>query len=334
MRNVLLIGFDYDKSLNWATLPGIVIDLYLIYKITQKSRPDKISVITDIICDLQTKILKQAILDQIVDDNVLEFIDILKERKQHFVYYDYEMFMDQILKACMNSSQLFIYYTGHSKDGYMILPDETFILFSKFRSDILSYCNSICDIIIITDCCQGTCMGFPYRLMLENSPNNNNSIKSLYRLTPNQNKIFPKQNIICISSAMNDQQSIATRDGSFFTQSLYKLLNDHIRNLSHILYELISNCKLKYAQTAMIHASQPNMKFIWGWLYGNSNLMIIQNINMYCIEIIRYNCNNNNTSLDMNSTTSENIPNKKEEDENINVTFSDTYISIQFNLKN
>ena len=43
---------------------------------------------------------------------------------------------------------------------------DTSLSFDEFRSIILSSCKSYADIFIITDCCQGTGMGFPYQLIL------------------------------------------------------------------------------------------------------------------------------------------------------------------------
>lgn len=301
MKKILLIGFEYKKSLNWSTLPGIIIDLYLIYKFFYKSNPDKISTITDIVYDVETKILKQAIFDQIVDENILEFIDTLKENNQHLVYFDLETFKMQIKNSCINASQLVIYYTGHSKDGYMILPNETILAFDEFRLNVLSYCKSNADVLIITDCCQGTGMGFPYQLILNNEP--------IYRLTPNLNKVFPKQNIICISSAMKDEDSAATKEGSFFTQTLYLLLSENIRDLSVLLNKLISNCNSKHPQTAMIHSSYPNIKLLFKWIYKKTNLKINYDPNTYCLQIIRH-------SNDLQANTS-----LYDKNENINVTF-------------
>lgn len=307
MKNILLIGFDYTKSPNWSTLPGIIIDLYLMYKIFNILSPDNICVITDIIYDIKTNKVKQAIIDQIVDANILEFIESIKERQQHTEFSNYENFKNTISKYFINSGKLIIYYTGHSENGYIILPDETKLSFNEFRDIIISSSKFNSDILIITDCCEGTGMGFPYQLILNNN-------KPIYRLTFDSDKIFLKQNIIYISSSMYDEKSATTRDGSFFTQELYNLLFHRIRNLSDILSKLISKCNSKHPQTAGIHSSHPNIKLLWGWIFGYPDLKIIYDINTYIIYINRH-------TIDKYVQTKNIYLHKNINDDSINVTF-------------
>ena len=91
------------------------------------------------------------------------------------------------------------------------------------------------------DCCEGS-ISLPFVL-------NDKS----YRLE--NEKSFVKPKIICISSSLENENSITTKSGSIFTQYLFEIINNP--NLS--LYEILQKIKLKLRikQTANISSSRP-----------------------------------------------------------------------------
>ena len=84
MKKAVLIGFEYlgDKK-----LPGITIDLYLVYNLLKKMgwEDEQIKVLTDIEKDHPTKILKTAIKDKIVNSDVLSFIEMISVWMARFI---------------------------------------------------------------------------------------------------------------------------------------------------------------------------------------------------------------------------------------------------------
>jgi hypothetical protein len=289
----------------WSTLPGIIVDLYQIFTLFNKADTN-IKVITDIVRDPKSKFLQQAILDDLCDANVLDFIEVIQDKKYYVEYSSLTTFKDIVAETCKKQNQLFIYYTGHAKGGDLIMPDGQIIGMLEFRDLILHNCSKHAEIFIIMDCCRGTGLNLPYYLK-----------KSVYRLTHQPNKIFPSQKIICISSTMADQDSAATLNGSFFTRSLYKLLlnkSNRYKYLPNVLTYLVDECSSQHEQTAVVHSSYPNLKMLWSWLYIPSELTISFNPDIYILLIRRI---SNDISDDISIDELEDNPML----DNTNVTF-------------
>ena len=299
MKVALLLGFRYgnsyedsvdDKSRNH--LPGIIIDLYQAYQQACIAEADKIIVLTDIEKDQKTQLLLNAMIGGIVDANILSFIQILKENSHYLKYVGREQLIEVTSNITQDASQVFIYYTGHGSLGNLLLPrlnlevtfisddinpvkDEAYISMIVFRNLILSSADNEAYIFIVMDCCNGTGLDLPFRLE-----------GKVYRLAHTKATFF-QQKIICISSAMSDQSSGTSRNGSLFSQAFFRQLRTPIHSMSSILATAEKECAEKYHQTAMIHSSYPDEDYIWIWLINSGKLNIkIDNIN-YIVEVVR-----------------------------------------------
>lgn len=121
-------------------LPGIIVDLYQAYLFILNMYPDYIIVITDIMNDQKTSILMKAIVDSIVDADILTFIENIKKKDQYYLYQNVQMLINKIMTISYKADKLFIYYTGHAQNGDIILPNNEKLLMKDFR-EVLS--NSV-----------------------------------------------------------------------------------------------------------------------------------------------------------------------------------------------
>lgn len=290
----ILIGFEYfgDKK-----LPGILIDLYLAYKFLINNNNLKITIISDIKRDSNTKLVRSAILEKLVDSNILSFVKdskelgIYKEFKSSGYYNNLDSFLSQI-----EHDKLFIYYTGHSKNGNIMLPNGSLYSLDTFRLQISKAQSVLC----ILDCCESTGLNLPFRLIdgvyrLENIKYSDNDS------TPKYLTNFTKSKIVCISSSLSEQDSFVLKTGSIFTRYIFSLLQDmKNKSLSQLLDEinllLYKFCKYsplklseKYGskQTVNVYSSHPHIKWVFGWLYGLSDLDIRIDKIYKCVEIIK-----------------------------------------------
>ena len=290
-------------------LPGIIVDLYQAYVTSKCMKPDQIIVITDIVRDQQTSVLVNSMLDSTVDTGVLSFIEIIQSKDRYRRFTGKNDFIE-IVESCLNGAdEAFIYYTGHVSNGYLLFPmdgidldldtnfgdlsigknidtyndsavkhpnilkayhdahqsdpyrDNTKLSMEKYREILINSVSEDCKMFIVMDCCNSNGLGLPFQL-----------IDGVYRLTPSDEHDFVSQEIICVSSTMSDEHSIASRDGSIFTRSLFYNLKHH-----HIyLYDLIDivgkECSSRFTQTTTVHSSYPNLKYLWSWIYGKSKL--------------------------------------------------------------
>src|SRR3989304_6778972 len=127
MKISILIGFCYD-NIEKNKLPGIVIDLYLAYKMSLQMKSDQIIIITDLNKDQNTIILLNAITEGIVDAGILNFIENIKKKNIYHKFTD-KFFLVELLETlvkCMD--QIFIYYTGHLFKDNIILPNNNNII--------------------------------------------------------------------------------------------------------------------------------------------------------------------------------------------------------------
>lgn len=259
-RVAILTGFEYKNS---KKLPGIIVDLYQVYCFLKKNGWKNIYIFTDIQKDKQTEILKTAILEKLVDSNILSFIEDIKGKNQYISFKDhnhYNNFESTFLKFSIYKN-LFIYYSGHSKDEYFVLPNESLYSISSFRNLLKSE-----QIFVVMDCCEGG-LNLPFVLN-----------GKIYRLK-NENS-FVKPEIICIASSLNNEKSTISKSGSSFTKYLFSILDINM-NISEILNQI--NKKLK--ETSNVSVSHPNLYYIFTWFYKLTNIKIIKHPNFIEVEI-------------------------------------------------
>lgn len=267
----VLIGFEYFGN---KKLPGILVDLYLSYNFIKRfHNSSSIIIISDIQKDSNTKLVRSAILEQIVDSNILSFVKDCKELGiyKQFKSSGYYNNLDSHLSK-LNGDKLFIYYTGHSKDGNLILPNHSLYSLETFKFQLSKFKSVLC----ILDCCESTGLKLPFRL-----------IDNVYRL---ENTHFNQNRIICISSSLSEQDSIVMRSGSIFTRHIFKLmtekdihLSDLLENINLSLYKFCKKYNTK--QTVNIYATHPNLVYIFGWIYNHVDVEINIDKIYNCLEL-------------------------------------------------
>jgi hypothetical protein len=260
---ILLIGFEYKGTDKWNTLPGIPVDLYQAYRYFNHITKN-ILVFTDITQDYRTSILKRAILDGYVDSNLLSFIEDTKDKNQYTQYistqkggYNNNNFDPTIIDFIKGVDRLVFYYTGHGKEGNIILPDDTYVSLDYIRDLLINHTGKKCQILSLLDCCQSSGMKLPYVIS-----------NGLYKL--NCVNTITEKEIICISSSGIRNDSSATHTGSVFTRKLFGYLSNTIIPLSRLN---------KYG---FIYSTYPTIKILWGWVtttYKNDIDLIIDNNN-------------------------------------------------------
>nr|QBK90159.1 MAG: caspase [Pithovirus LCPAC102] len=303
----LLIIFSYDDSvrdnIRW-TLPGIGIDLYHSYNYVRTLGVDKILVITDIILDLHVGPLRNTIARGIVDTNIISIITNIKKNNNYWYYTHKNQLIEKIKKYVNNSDHIFIYYSGHASYNTLILPkvlksfsyqDEATDInkdlynANNFMSDIINNAQYNSQIFFILDCCQLSSMNLPYQLR--------NDKYHLYTSIKfnDKSRIYPKQEIICITSSSINENSLIASHGSVFSSIIFKILNNlyymdnylpdnyniddkriNYYSLKYILNILNSKCSKVNDQTSNIYVSYPNLKMIWSWIIGKTKALNIE----------------------------------------------------------
>lgn len=260
MRKALLIGFQYE---NGKKLPGITTDLYQVYCFLKKHgwQDHQIKVMTDIVKDETTDILKTSILEKIVNSDILTFIEDCQERGQYILFKSHHHYNNFSTLFENKESNYFIYYTGHSKDGNIILPDQALISLDRFR-EYINVGRTIC----VMDCCGGG-LELPFIL--------NEGIYRFRDESPHQDRDndFVQNEIICISSSSENEKSLTSQAGSFFTRYLFSILDEPTLSISSILKK-IRKSLIDIKQTANILASFPTLRYLPGFLYSFSPLTI------------------------------------------------------------
>jgi hypothetical protein len=261
-RKAFLIGFQYEGT---KKLPGIITDLYKVYCFLIKHgwKDDEIVILTDVTIDDSTEVLRNSILENTVNSDVLTFIEDAKERKQHFTFKSHTYY-NNFSAIFTSASNYFVYYTGHCKDGNIILPNYSLLSLDLFKSYLIAE-NTIC----IMDCCEGG-IELPFIL-------NGKIYRCKERL---QKSDFIKNKIVCISSCIENEKSMTSRSGSFFTRCLFSILEDSSLSLFSILQKVQKNLSnimmlrsnndfdLKFTQTASISSSYPHIFCLAGFLYS------------------------------------------------------------------
>jgi len=131
MLIVYIIGFCYKDSTDdqfhnqlhkKLFLPGIIIDLYQIYNIFSKIKPDKLIVITDIEENVTIEIVLEAIRESKIDAHILSFITKLKEQNSYLQFVSKTQLLTHFQENLINYDKVFVYYTGHVESGSLLLP--------------------------------------------------------------------------------------------------------------------------------------------------------------------------------------------------------------------
>lgn len=239
MKKCILIGFQYSNSnscvLEDLYLPGILTDLMRIYKRTKIMKCDETIIISDI--DIVSTIFP----------------------KTKSIIYSTGDFEEQIEQCCLDSDQIFFYYTGHAKNGCFILPHGRLIQMTTLCEIISESMSIMGQLFCLLDCCNSTGFGLSFKMIKDGSFQLNKT-----------NSVY-KQQILCISSSLENERSVCTKSGSIFTRNISKLLKHNKKNLLDIYSNTCSSNKNKI-QTTSITCSHPNVHELWSWIFGKGNL--------------------------------------------------------------
>jgi hypothetical protein len=271
----VLIGFSYRNTIH-EFLPGITIDLFQMYSLVKKMEQQvKIVVITDLIEDENSQTVSEAVVAGLVSADILTFISTLKSRNEYYFVTDRTKLTTHLIDNLTDSKRTFIYYTGHVEKEQIILPTNQFevtpiftektdtlnlvhLPLYEFKNLLIKSIDSNGEACVIMDCCNGNGLKLPYKLK-----------NSVYRLV-NDQFISPK--IICITSTHFFESSAATRNGSIFTRFFTRNIVNF--ELSLLTKKINDSCLSRHNQNASIHASYPNLKYLWPWVLGFSNIEI------------------------------------------------------------
>jgi hypothetical protein len=246
----IIIVFKYPNKDN--ELPGVINDLELVVRYLSKVG-FKIYTITD---------FHHPTIPVIQYTNVEEFIKII----------------DGILSSNQYNRYV-IYYSGHSKNSCLILPDNQKICMSSLRRLIVSYITDnqpSAQVMLIMDCCNSNGFGLPYEL-------DNGQYKPVSDTSVNE----PIPPIICISSSRINEGSIVGSTGSIFTKSLFTLMYDKgYKYLPLLINKVKDECSKYYQQTPNIFTSCHRL-VMWNWMYGIIRYDIDRNLDGNWV-IIKY----------------------------------------------
>lgn len=259
MSGAILIGFNYRDVSCGDYLPGITIDLYLMYRYcveVLEIPTSHIKIVTDIKKQVETFLY--AIVDGIVDTDIFNFIsDVI-------VPYDNDNHHIQYLPQIMNALDFFssknvaidnllLYYSGHGENGHLNLPEKRSISLTSFRDMIFKNIPYNVNILWILDCCHTSGAGFTYKY----------NLKEDY-LELNNNDFYVKHNCILITSCNISAKAVTTHNGSEFTQEFINIVKSDYRKLSGIY-----NSKL-LSKIREIYTTKSNHYLLPSWIFGTN----------------------------------------------------------------
>lgn len=259
--------FEYSKE---QKIPGVLIDAFRIYSIAKNNLEAKTFVITDIKKDKDALELTKGIHKKHCDPSIHSFISNLKEDKEYIFWEDLDRCKVLLEKECRKRNKIFFYYTGHAVYNQFILPNREKVPCGHFTQPIYRACSPNADILFLLDCCNTSYLSMPYLLTMDFSVSRYRStafqkggIFHLHTIEPT----FQSQNILCITSAMQDEDSTTTWTGSTFTQLFCNELEEGREKEIHTILKGVQE-KMKSEQTCKAYASKPNLLHLFPWLFS------------------------------------------------------------------
>jgi len=245
----IITCFQYDID---YYIPGIIRDLYTMYKFCTRNKFPKILVITDI-DDVDSKYLRELINKEYVEEDVYQFLDTIKNNGCYYRYKDRENF-EKVLSKNMNNDKILFYYSGHSEYNHFILPDK-----SVFNTkEITKMLNRDCEAMLIFDCCNCSNLGLPFMMC-----------NGKYKLV---GKEFIKGKVILLASTLEGENSYSDKYGSLFTDSLLKCLHGYPSINKVVKLMGYKNTNIN------VFSSYPNLHNVWNWILGKK---LVVDIDMY-----------------------------------------------------
>ncbi len=307
----IIIGFSYSLTSEEYKLPGVLVDLYLAYKWAKKINCTKIIVITDYLPEYMGKVILNAIINGEIDSDINFFIETIKKNKELHIFSTVDAVSSLIADACKNSNYMYIYYSGHSKDGYLLVPKYKHLAtyvnknpmddFNNVKIDTLFksaiHASDIdSEILIILDCCNSDNFMLPYELqtyIVKNNQythlNDKENVKKIIANDINNLDVHSKytmgnianysgynnRKVICISSSGMFSDAYSEHGGSNFTIEFFKIFNyDDIYRFDSIIMMLaIKLINISNIMPSM-RSSHPNTLNIQPWMRCSKNISI------------------------------------------------------------
>jgi len=300
MKTAVIIAFSYNYGNSYSNdmaeyyndqvpLPGIIIDLFLIYEFVKANKYKRIVVFTDIFSDINIDEIITSVTKGYVNSQIFTLIQDLKQRNEIIFYQNIDHFTRNFKQVLSKASHLFLYYTGHSKVNHLVMPSvQNYCIMgqepenpkidnTEFMELILKHCPEDCQMLMLFDCCNGSNFNLPFYLDKD----------GVYHNTDINTCFYTQRDIICFVSSMHDESSHCTFEGSPFTRLVIKQLkNREAKCWSEVLFNVQD--KLTHIvnnQTVCLYSSLPNLTYIWSWLNFNSNLHLYWDNNFKILDI-------------------------------------------------
>lgn len=313
----LILGFSYalipPGSVEDYKLPGILVDLYLAYRWAKTIKCDKILVITDFIPENMGKVILNAIINGDIDSNINFFVDNLKKNKELIIFSTINNLRDLIVKTCSYGTHLYFYYSGHSKDGYILIPKYKHLATYLKKSDEdpfhrvkletiigpgIDSLKTPGEVLIILDCCNSDNFMLPYELQIYVASSQNGlpthindkaTVAQILRTRTPDIDIYSKytmhditqypghgdRRVICISSSGIFSNAYSEHGGSNFTIHLFKLLaeKDIVRLESLVFLLSVKLLDISGIRTT-VRSSHPNLLQIQPWMRNSGGVSV------------------------------------------------------------
>lgn len=251
MDLVVIVGLMYKDE---SYLSSALTDIYHVYNYCST---DKFLIITD----WNFKSSKK--LGNPKHDKWNEFIARKTATWVHVNNYEsLESSFMQYSNIICNSKRILFYYSGHGVTvndvSYFEMPDGGLIEQNCLHK---WFSRSDTQTLYILDCCCPSSIGLPYKLegrKMERKDNN-----------------YVPGNIICITSSMSSQESLACNKYSLFTKYLFRILREEsCCRLSELVSLLQGRLLIKTSQQVCVYSSNYCVPILWSWIYGDINIKI------------------------------------------------------------
>jgi hypothetical protein len=234
----ILLGFNYKRTKNRSPLPGIIIDLYRVYRYCINRGYSNIKVFTDYDDDKEDYM--QPLLDKNIDESIIDFASTITS-------IDFSHFSDLLRQEIEGERELFVYYTGHYINQYFVLPNNRELSLNKFNAifDVLDHTASV---FFLVDSCYSETIKTSYRVDIHQK-------KLTYSLDP---MIIPHYRLIIITQ--KTEKVAMDPNGSVFTKNMITYLYQrHSDGLGALLVSL------RFAEP-LIYTSIYKQDFLYSWV--------------------------------------------------------------------
>lgn len=278
MPTSIIIGFEYIIN----KLPGSYIDIYNAYNWCNSFNCDNY-IITDTDYDKNKPNIVSGIKNNNLDINIHSidtYPKIIINNSD-----DLCSNIKTILNYGVSDNKLIIYYSGHGVNNNMLMPNNTYLSFNDFKNVILSNTNSSVEIFLILDCCNPNGLSLPYKLD-----------DNYFKLVNDPNKLFNNidfisHSILLITSANENEKSLATIYGSVFSKILFEILinmntdypltfidnrilinKNNNRNLRRLIGNIRSSIRklhTGFSQSVSVYSSFIIDPLLWMWIGSN-----------------------------------------------------------------